>query len=533
MHRPSAGASIAARHPLMVRTKAGFALAAVCLAIPLAASSVITHPWGRTSTPAVVPVSPPASNPVHARLRADLAAMQAFRPRYPFWRHVFTIPDGSIAFGSAADGRLLATFPTKGDWSAQAVWTDPALAGTLDGQSLARKLDDRRDQVASLIERADGPVLHNSTRGDALLMNTPKYGALLADWGEIYERFGVPADIGLAQVIFESGLSGTRRSNANAIGFCQWQRKNWQRLNYFSPVPIQERNQTTQAPYCAAYLSILATKYGSFIPALSEHNAGGTNVGRMLIAGEFLGGADVRARYLLGSQFARDLRLLPDRGYDQVFGSYGVRSYLYAEMVFGNTFNVRSLIASTPQMSIYAMRTTRALAIAEIVRLTGLASDEVLRFNPALVDRVPAGATLYLPIYVSEFGSDVAFWRRPASPAYLAVLNDFVRLEPGAERWDNPAFAPVLTDFRRRFRETHTEEGMVMDTVLAYAMDQAYTSSRRALLADYRNSETIHSLIDRGVLELDAIRRAAVVHSGSVTALARAAVTSAQSTRLE
>jgi hypothetical protein len=60
----------------------------------------------------------------------------------------------------------------------------------------------------------------------------------------------------------------------------QWQQKNWKRLSYFSTTPIQDRNQTTQAPYCAAYLSVLATKYGSFIPALSEHNAGGTNVGR-------------------------------------------------------------------------------------------------------------------------------------------------------------------------------------------------------------------------------------------------------------
>jgi len=51
------------------------------------------------------------------------------------------------------------------------------------------------------------------------------------------------------------------------------------RLNYFSPVPIEGQNQTTQAPYCAAYVSVLATKYGSFIPAVSEHNAGGTNVG--------------------------------------------------------------------------------------------------------------------------------------------------------------------------------------------------------------------------------------------------------------
>jgi len=492
----------------MLRMKATLGLALVCLAIPLAASNVIIRRSSASAGVTGPAISAPqtAHDAVQARLRADVAAMQKFRPSYPFWRHVFTIPDGSIAFGSAVDGRLLATFPAKGDWSRRAVWTDPTIARTLDGRPLARKLGERREQVALLMERTAGPVLHNSTRGDALLMNVPRYGPLLAEWGAIYERFGVPADIGLAQVIFESGLSGTRRSHANAVGFCQWQQKNWRRLSYFSATTIQERNQTTQALYCAAYLSVLATKYGSFIPALSEHNAGGTNVGRALIAGEYLGGADVRARYLLGSQFARDLRDLPGKDYQQVYGSYGFRSYLYAEMVFGNTFNVSQLIASTPQLSIHAMRTPRPISLTEIATVTGLSADEVRRFNPALADRVPAGATLYLPFDVSEFGSDVAFWRRPASPAYAAVLDDFLRLDPGAEQWDDPAFAPVLGDFKRRFKETNTEEGAVMETVLAYVMDQAYTSSRRKLLDEYRSSLEIRSLFERGSLELDAIR---------------------------
>jgi hypothetical protein len=165
------------------------------------------------------------------------------------------------------------------------------------------------------------------------------------------------------------------------------------------------------------------------------------------------------------------------------------------------------LIASIPQVSIHAMRTARAISLTEIVKRTGLAADEVRRFNPALVDRVPAGATLYLPSDVTEFGPDVAFWRRSSSASYAAVLNDFLHLESGAERWDNPAFAPVLREFKRRFEETNTEEGQVMGTVLAYAMDQAYTSTRRTLLAEYRNNGKVRSLIERGVLELHAVRR--------------------------
>jgi hypothetical protein len=501
-----------------MRTKAILAVVALAAAIPVAAWNVVTHRSSAKVIPAPSAHAPNAAdNPVEARRRADFAAMQAFRPGYAFWQHIFTIPDHSIAFGSAVDGRLLATFPSKGVWTRQAVWSDPAISGIFDGQQLAPKLSERRQQVALLLEGAAGPVLHNSTRGDALLTNARRYGSFLAEWGAIYERFGVPADIGLAQVIFESGLNPTKRSEANAVGFCQWLQANWKRLNHFSPTPIEGRNQTTQAPYCAAYLSVLATKYGSFIPALSEHNAGGTNVGRALITGQYLGAKDVRTRYFLGSELARDLRAQPGREYADVHKSYGPRSYLYAEMVFGNTFNITRLIASTPQMSISAMRSPRPISLAEIIERTRLTSDEVRRFNPALVERVPAHATLYLPDYVSEFGPDVAFWRRPPSPLYVAVLDDFMRLDPGPEQWDDPAFAPVLRNFQRRFRETNTEEGVVMETVLAYAMDQAYTSTRRTLLTEYRNSEKVRWLIARGVLQLDALRSARTLGIAAAT----------------
>ena len=493
-----------------IGTQVILALVALAAAIPVAASKVgtrLANAQVATGSRAAQ-ASNGAVDVAAARRRDDFVAMQTYRPGYPFWQHVFTLPDRSIAFGSGVDGRLLATFPAKGDWTREAVWADPALAHILEGQQLARKLGERREQVALLLERAGGPVLHNSTRGDALLPNAVRYGRFLAEWGAIYERFGVPADIGLAQVILESGLNGKRRSEAHAIGFCQWLQRNWKRLNYFSPTPIEGLNQTTQAPYCAAYLSVLATKYGSFIPALSEHNAGGTNVGRALITGEHLGAPDVRARYFVGSQLARDLRALPGKEYKDVYRSYGPRSHLYAEMVFGNTFIVRNLITSTPQVRIYAMRTPRTISLAEIMKRTGLSADEVRRFNPALVARVPAQGTLYLPDYISEFGPDVAFWRRPASAAYVAVLDDFMRLDAGAEQWDDPAFAHVLTDFKRRFRETNTEEGVVMETVLMYTMDQAYTSSRRALLAEFRSSRQVRRLIERGALELDVLRDA-------------------------
>jgi hypothetical protein len=486
-----------------MKTKAILVLVALATAIPVAASKVGTRHASAHVDAASRPQVPHAADIAAARRRDDFVAMQTFRPGYPFWRHVFTLPDRSIAFGSTVDGRLLATFPAKGDWTREAVWADPALAHILEGQRLARRLGERREQVALLLEPVAGPVLNNSTRGDALLPNARRYGRFLAEWGAIYERFGVPADIGLAQVVLESGLSGKRRSEANAVGFCQWLQRNWKRLNYLSPTPIEGLNQTTQAPYCAAYLSFLATKYGSFIPALSEHNAGGTNVGRTLINGEYLGARDVRAQYFLGSKLARGLRALPGKEYEDVYRSYGPRSHLYAEMVFGNTFIVRKLITSTPQVQIYAMRTPRAISLAEIMKRTRLSADEVRRFNPALVERVPALTTLYLPDYISEFGPDVAFWRRPPSAAYVAVLDDFMRLDAGPERWDDPAFAPVLTYFKRRFRETNTEEGVVMETVLAYAMDQAYTSSRRAILSEFRSSEQVRRLIERGALELD------------------------------
>ncbi len=237
---------------------------------------------------------------------------------------------------------------------------------------------------------------------------------------------------------------------------------------------------------------------GSFIPALSEHNAGGTNVGRALITGAHLRAEDIRTRYFLGSKLSLDLRELPGGSTAPSMKATVPGRYRYAEMVFGNTFNVASLMASTDQEPIYAMRTPRDISLDEIVQRTNLAADDVRLFNPALVDRVPSDGTLYLPQHVDELGRDVAFWRRPPDPSYSAVLDDFIRLDADPERWDDPSFAPVLGGFQRRFSQTNTEEGTVMATVLAYAMDQAYASSRRTLLSAFRRSDEVRQLITRG-----------------------------------
>ena len=413
-----------------------------------------------------------ASSHVDERLRADLAAMEQYKPGYEFWRHVFTIPDGRIVFGSAVDGRRL---------------------------EVTRMLrSDARESIASELERAHGPILHNETRGTFVSPGLARYGMFLAEWGSIYERFGVPAGVGLAQAMIESGFVGTRESEANAIGLCQWLEQNWDALDRMDPAVLEIENQTTQAPYCAAYISILATKYGSFIPALSAHHAGGTNVGRVLVNGERLGGDDTRERYFLGSEFALDLRHVSNGEYKDVYGSYGPRSYRYAEMIFGNISTITDAIASIPQRGMFAMRTPRALSLDDIVRRTGLPEQEVRRFNSALVKRVPAGATLYLPAYDSRFGPDVTFWKRPASLAFQALLSEFVSLQVPPETWDTPAFGTTLKSFERRFRATNTEEGSVMATVLAYVRGEA-SSARRRILAEFRSSDDIQDLFEQGV----------------------------------
>jgi hypothetical protein len=148
------------------------------------------------------------------------------------------------------------------------------------------------------------------------------------------------------------------------------------------------------------------------------------------------------------------------------------------------------------------MRTRKALAVGEITKRTNLTASEVKRFNPALLRTVPARSTLYLPQYVPEFGDEVAFWHRPAPPAFNDAMDEFLQLEPGVQRWLDASFEPTLQASRRRFEATGTEEGQVMATMLAYVIGDLRTSRRAAILEDFRNSGKILDLFKRGMEEL-------------------------------
>jgi hypothetical protein len=220
-------------------------------------------------------------------------------------------------------------------------------------------------------------------------------------------------------------------------------------------------------------------------------------VGRVLVIGERLGAADVRRRYFEGSDFARDLRAISLSRFRDLVGTYGFRSALYAEMVFANAPAIDSLRSVIPQERVWAVRTTRAVTLQEIQRATGLSEREVKRFNPALVRQVPKGAALYLPEPAERLGADVSFWHRPATPEFAALLEEFVALDAPPEAWEEPGFLEVLSDFRRRFRATATEEGTVMDAVIGYVMQEIPSTHR--VLDEYRTSPRVQRAFEAGV----------------------------------
>lgn len=457
------------------------AIAGAIAAVAAATAGVVNH--RAAVAPDISAAARTLASPVgvEARMRArrdgDIAALREFRPGYPFWKHVFTIPDGNVVFGSAADGRRLKVVRRPGESG--------------------------RESIARQLEAEAGRILHNETRGDFAAPGLRQYGSLMGEWGAIYERFGVPREIGLAQALLESGFIGTRRSEADAVGLCQFLVSNWKLLDKIAPAVIEIENQTTQAAYCAAYITVLATKYDSFIPALSEHHAGGTNIGRLLVNGERLGGRDSRAQYFLGSDLAVGLRAISEGGYKDIYGSYGPRSYRYAEMVFGNASTIEETIAGATQERIYAMRTSRKITKEEIVRRTGLSPAVIDRYNPALAKAVPEGATLYLPVFDASLGEDVTFWHKAPAASFAALLDEFTALDVSPEEWETPRFANTLKKFEQRFRDTGTEEGSVMATVLSYVRREA-AGPRARILATFRSSDAILDLFQQGAAQLAA-----------------------------
>jgi hypothetical protein len=107
---------------------------------------------------------------------------------------------------------------------------------------------------------------------------------------------------------------------------------------------------------------------------------------------------------------------------------------------------------------------------------------------------------------VKEFGADVAFWHRPPDAAYAAVLNEFVRLDATEADWEDRSFESALRVFQKRFAATRTEEGTIMATVLAYVIDETYSSRRGAILAEFRESDAVRQLFQQAIVDWETVR---------------------------
>ena len=192
-----------------------FILGLATLASASSAIQAQTAPGPRTRQQPCPTRRSAAAEYSRGRLAQDITAVETYRPEYPFWQYIFTIPDGRIAFGSAQDGRLLATFPTAGDWARDAVWEEQALL-RLPERPHAAQAAERAPRRAGPTARRRSRVRSSTTRlaGSSSCRTRSATAASSDEWGAIYERFGVPAEIGLAQAILESGLDGRARSRA-------------------------------------------------------------------------------------------------------------------------------------------------------------------------------------------------------------------------------------------------------------------------------------------------------------------------------
>ena len=134
-----------------------------------------------------------------AKLQTDLPILAATFSRFP------TAISSSVAPRTADYWRR---FPCEETGRVRVSGRIRRWAPRSKASALPSRLSRRREQVVRLLEPAVGPVVHNPTRGMFLLPNAERYGSFLDQWGAIYERFGVPAEIGLAQAVIESGLNG-------------------------------------------------------------------------------------------------------------------------------------------------------------------------------------------------------------------------------------------------------------------------------------------------------------------------------------
>ncbi|MDX1562516.1 MAG: hypothetical protein R3305_06290, partial [Gammaproteobacteria bacterium] len=209
----------------------------------------------------------------------------------------------------------------------------------------------------------------------------------------------------------------------------------------------------------------------------------------------------VRDRYFLGAELTLLIRQIRLPGYREVSGGYGPRSFRYAEMIFGSSLKIAEIEAATPQQPIFAMRPRRAVSLDEVARATGLTIDEIRRFNPALVNRVPANANLYLPFPVAEFGEDTTFWHREPTPEYTDTFRDFLRLSERYDvaDWQDGSVVGELRAFETRFKETATEEGTIMAVMLAYIAGELEEGRQIEILARFRSSERVARLLEHGV----------------------------------
>ena len=194
----------------------------------------------RIAGPGIKPIGQHRGTPA-----GQLVAMQTFRPGYPFWQHVFTLPDRWIVFGSGVDGRLLAVFPAKGNWTRNRLGR-PRTRPHPRRSTARRELGEAGTGGAPLGARL-GPVLHNSTRADALLPIPDSSRRFLAQWaGSTSGSACLRTSAWLRS--FSIRPDRYKALGSERGGILPSLQRNWKRLDYFSPTPIEGSTSGAGSP---------------------------------------------------------------------------------------------------------------------------------------------------------------------------------------------------------------------------------------------------------------------------------------------